>query len=198
VHEFSKLPGIGKRTALRLVLHLLKESPAEVERFGNTFVRLRKEIRYCKVCHNISETETCSICSNPRRDASVLCVVEDVRDVIAIENTNQFNGRYHVLGGIISPMDGIGPGDLNMETLLSKIASNEIKEVIMALSATMEGDTTVFYLYKKMMQLDCPDLKFSTIARGVSIGDELEYADEMTLARSLQNRLPVESYVSNR
>jgi recombination protein RecR len=188
VHEFSKLPGIGKRTALRLVLYLLKQSPDEVERFGHTFLRLRNEIRYCTHCHNISETEVCSICSNQKRDGSLICVVEDVRDVIAIENTNQFNGKYHVLGGIISPMDGIGPGDLNIETLLHKIASDEIQEVIMALSATMEGDTTVFYLYKKIFQLDCSDLKFSTIARGVSIGDELEYADEATLGRSIVNR----------
>jgi recombination protein RecR len=193
VHEFSKLPGIGKRTALRLVLHLLKESPSEVEKFGNTFVRLRNEIRYCAVCHNISETEVCSICSNPKRDSSLICVVEDVRDVIAIENTNQFYGRYHVLGGIISPMDGIGPGDLNMTTLLDKIAAHEIKEVIMALSATMEGDTTVFYLYKKMIQHGNSNLKFSTIARGVSIGDELEYADEATLGRSIVNRTPYEN-----
>lgn len=193
VHEFSKLPGIGKRTALRLVLHLLKESPSEVEKFGHTFVRLRNEIRYCNTCHNISETEICLICSNPKRDASLICVVEDVRDVIAIENTNQFNGKYHVLGGIISPMDGIGPGELKMETLLQKIAANKIKEVIMALSATMEGDTTVFYLYKKMLQFGCGDLKFSTIARGVSIGDELEYADEATLGRSIVNRTPYEN-----
>lgn len=193
VGEFSKLPGIGKRTALRLVLHLLKSSPAEVEKFGNTFVRLRSEIKYCTVCHNISETEVCSICSNPKRDASLLCVVEDVRDVIAIENTNQFNGKYHVLGGIISPMDGIGPSDLNIETLLGKITSGEIKEVIMALSVTMEGDTTIFYLYKKMIQLGCDDIKFSTIARGVSVGDELEYADEATLGRSIVNRTPYEN-----
>jgi recombination protein RecR len=193
VNEFAKLPGIGKRTALRLVLHLLKESPQEVEKFGNTFVRLRSEIKYCRICHTISDTEVCSICSNPKRDPSLICVVEDVRDVIAIENTNQFNGRYHVLGGIISPMDGIGPGDLRIETLLSKIASHEVKEIIMALSATMEGDTTVFYLYKKIMHLDRGDLKFSTIARGVSIGDELEYADEVTLGRSIVNRTPYEN-----
>jgi len=193
VHEFSKLPGIGKRTALRLVLHLLKQSPDEVEKFGVTFVRLRNEIRYCNTCHTISDTDTCSICSNPKRDSSLVCVVEDVRDVIAIENTNQFNGKYHVLGGIISPMDGIGPGDLKMESLLNKVASGEIKEVIMALSATMEGDTTVFYLYKKITQLGLGDVKFSTIARGVSVGDELEYADEATLGRSILNRTPYEN-----
>lgn len=193
VNAFSKLPGIGKRTALRLVLHLLNAPPAEVEKFGSTFIRLKNEIRYCTSCNNISEMEICSICSNPKRDASLMCVVEDVRDVIAIENTNQFNGRYHVLGGIISPMDGIGPNDLTIEPLLEKIASKKINEVIMALSATMEGDTTVFYLYKKIMQLDCGDLKFSTIARGVSIGDELEYADELTLGRSILNRTPYEN-----
>ncbi len=193
VHEFSKLPGIGKRTALRLVLHLLKQSPQEVEKFGNTFLRLRKEVRYCTNCHNISDTETCAICSNPKRDSSLICVVEDVRDVIAIENTNQFNGKYHVLGGIISPMDGIGPGELNIESLLRKITTEDIGEIIMALSATMEGDTTVFYLYKKMIQLDRGTLKFSTIARGVSIGDELEYADEATLGRSILNRTPYEN-----
>jgi recombination protein RecR len=193
VNQFARLPGIGRRTALRLVLHLLKESPEEVQRFGNTFLRLRNEIRYCRQCHNISETEVCTICSSSKRDESLLCIVEDVRDVIAIENTNQFNGKYHVLGGIISPMDGIGPGDLNIETLLHKISSNGIKEVIMALSATMEGDTTVFYLYKKIFQLNCGDLKISAIARGVSVGDELEYADEATLGRSIMNRTPYEN-----
>lgn len=193
VSEFARLPGIGKRTALRLVLHLLKLPLAEVEKFGNTFLRLRNEIRYCRSCNNISEAEICSICSNHQRDATLLCVVEDVRDVMAIENTNQFNGRYHVLGGIISPMDGIGPSDLNIEKLLNKIATGEINEIIMALSATMEGDTTVFYLYKKITQLDSTNLVFSTIARGVSIGDELEYADELTLGRSILNRTRYEN-----
>lgn len=193
MNEFSRLPGIGKRTALRLVLHLLKADPADVEKFGNTFVRLRNEIRYCNQCHNISETEMCSICSDHKRDDSVVCVVEDVRDVIAIENTNQFNGKYHVLGGIISPMDGIGPGELNVESLVHKMAAGTIKEIIMALSATMEGDTTIFYLYKKIIQLNVSDIKFSTIARGVSVGDELEYADEVTLGRSILNRTPYEN-----
>jgi len=193
VNEFAKLPGIGKRTALRLVLHLLKQSPSELERFGNTFIRLKNDIRYCQNCNNISDTDICSICSDRKRDSSLICVVEDFRDIIAIENTNQFNGHYHVLGGIISPMDGIGPNDLNIEKLLSKIATKEIKEIIMALSATMEGDTTVFYLYKKIMLLDSSGLKFTTIARGVSIGDELEYADELTLGRSIQNRTPYEN-----
>ena len=193
VSEFARLPGIGKRTALRLVLHLLKLPTAEVEKFGSTFLRLRDEIRYCRSCNNISEAEICSICSNQKRDATLLCVVEDVRDVMAIENTNQFNGRYHVLGGIISPMDGIGPSDLNIEKLLNKIATGEINEIIMALSATMEGDTTVFYLYKKITQLNSTNLVFSTIARGVSIGDELEYADELTLGRSILNRTRYEN-----
>ena len=196
VSEFGRLPGIGKRTALRLVLHLLKLPPAEVEKFGNTFLRLQNEIRYCRSCNNISEAEVCSICSNQKRDATLLCVVEDVRDVMAIENTNQFNGRYHVLGGIISPMDGIGPSDLNIEKLLNKMATGEINEIIMALSATMEGDTTVFYLYKKITQLNSTNLVFSTIARGVSIGDELEYADELTLGRSILNRTRYENSVT--
>ena len=198
VNEFAKLPGIGRRTALRLVLHLLKESPAEVEKFGKTFIRLRNEIRYCRECHNITEQEVCSICSNHKRDRSLLCVVENLRDVIAIENTNQYNGRYHVLGGIISPMDGIGPSDLTIESLLKRILADEIKEIITALSATMEGDTTVFYLYKKILQLDRKDIRFSTIARGVAIGDELEYADEVTLGRSILNRTPYENSLAIR
>ncbi len=193
VNEFAGLPGIGRRTALRLVLHLLKQSPQEVEKFGNTFIRLRKEIRYCRECSNITEQEVCSICSNHKRDPSLLCVVEDVRDVIAIENTNQYHGRYHVLGGIISPMDGVGPSDLNIEALLNRLVSQDVKEIIIALSATMEGDTTVFYLFKKINQLDRKDIRFSTIARGVSIGDDLEYADEVTLGRSIVNRTPYEN-----
>ena len=192
MHEFSKLPGIGKRTALRLVLHLLRQPQAEVEKFGNTFAKLLTEIRHCRVCHTIADTETCSICADPRRDTSLLCVVEDVRDVIAIENTSQYKGRYHVLGGIISPMDGIGPADLTIDSLLDKVSSGTVREVIMALSATMEGDTTVFYLFKKISNVST-GLKYSTIARGVSVGDELEYADEVTLGRSIVNRTPYES-----
>src|ERR1043165_2836563 len=176
VNEFASLPGIGRRTALRLVLHLLKQSPQEVEKFGSAFMRLRKEIRYCRECHNITDQEVCFICSNHKRDASLLCVVEDVRDIIAIENTSQYNGLYHVLGGIISPMDGIGPGQLNVESLVTKVDDEKIGEVIMALSATMEGDTTVFYLSKKLKHLD---VKISTIARGISIGGEIEFADEV-------------------
>jgi recombination protein RecR len=193
VNEFAKLPGIGRRSALRMVLHLLKQSPEEIEKFGNAFLKLRKDIRYCNNCHNISDTELCAICSNPKRDSGLVCVVEDVRDLIAVENTNQYQGLYHVLGGIISPMDGIGPNELTIESLLNKLGKGEIKEVIMALSTTMEGDTTVFYLYKKISQLNRSDIKFSTIARGISIGDDLEYADEVTLGRSILNRTPYEN-----
>lgn len=189
VNEFSRLPGIGKRTALRLVLHLLKQKPEEVERFGNSFIKMRNEICYCKECHNISEKEICSICEDIKRDKNLLCIVEDIRDILAIENTNQFKGLYHVLGGIISPMDGIGPHDLNIETLINRVKENGMKEIIMALSTTMEGDTTVFYLYKRLKDFD---IKISTIARGIAIGDELEYADEVTLGRSITNRIPYE------
>lgn len=195
VAEFSRLPGIGKRTALRLVLHLLKTAPEEPEKLGNALVRLRKEIRYCSICHNITERETCAICSNPRRDDAVICVVEDIRDVIAIENTNQYNGKYHVLGGIISPMDGIGPSDLAIDSLLVRLKEHPVRELIMALSATMEGDTTAFFIFKKIAALSLPDIHFSTIARGVSVGDELEYADEVTLGRSILHRVPYENSI---
>jgi recombination protein RecR len=195
VNEFSSLPGIGKRTALRLVLFLLKTNPDDVLRLSDTLRRLREEIRYCSVCNNITENELCNICSDPRRDSTSICVVEDIRDVIAIENTNQFKGKYHVLGGIISPMDGIGPNDLNTESLLDRLKSSDVHEVIIALSATMEGDTTAFYLYKRISQSGRSELKFSTIARGVSIGDDLEYADEVTLGRSIVNRVPYEKSV---
>ncbi len=185
VNEFSKLPGVGKRTALRFVLHLMKQDPAEVNRFGNAFIKLRTELRYCEKCHNVSDQVLCEVCVNPHRDHSLVCVVEDIRDVMAIENTQQYRGVYHVLGGIISPMDGIGPSDLNIETLVKKAAANEMKEVIMALSTTMEGDTTNFYIYKRLKE---HPITISTIARGISIGDELEYADEVTLGRSIVNR----------
>lgn len=193
VNEFSKLPGIGRKSALRLVLHLLRQDAEEVSAFGNSLIQLRNEIKHCKICHNISDSETCKICSNPARNESVICVVENIRDVMSIENTQQFNGLYHVLGGIISPMDGIGPSELEIDSLVERVKSGEIIEVILALSTTMEGDTTNFYIFRKLKGLE---LKLSTLARGVSIGDELEYTDEITLGRSLMNRVPYESSVS--
>ncbi len=193
VNEFSKLPGVGKRTALRFVLHLMKQDITEVNQFGNAFIKLRNELRYCEKCHNVSDKPLCEVCANPNRDSSLTCVVEDIRDVMAIENTQQYRGVYHVLGGIISPMDGIGPSDLNIETLVQKASTGEIKEVIMALSTTMEGDTTNFYIYKRLKDFD---LKVTTIARGISIGDELEYADEITLGRSIVNRTLYENSLS--
>lgn len=196
VAEFSRLPGIGKRSALRLVLHLLRAEPGDSRRLGEVLIRLRKEIRYCSVCHNIAEAETCTICLDTRRDPSLICVVEDIRDVIAIENTQQYRGLYHVLGGIISPMDGVGPAQLTIEPLLERLRSDQVQEVIMALSATMEGDTTTFYLYKRFQQMGRHGLRLSTIARGVSIGDELEYTDEVTLGRSILQRVPYEQSVN--
>ena len=193
VNEFSKLPGVGKRTALRYVLHLMKQNTNDVTQFGNSFIKLRNELRYCEKCHNVSDKVLCEICANPRREQSVVCVVEDIRDVMAIENTQQFLGVYHVLGGIISPMDGIGPADLTIESLVNKASSGEIKEVIMALSTTMEGDTTNFYIYKRLKDFN---LTISTIARGVSIGDELQFADEITLGRSIVNRTLYETSFS--
>jgi recombination protein RecR len=193
VRAFSRLPGIGSRSALRLVLHLLKENPQDVERFGDTIKRLRREIRYCRQCHTICENELCVICSDGKRDDSIICVVEDVRDVIAIENTAQYKGLYHVLGGIISPIEGVGPGDLTIDSLVGRLGRKEVKEVIMALSTTMEGDTTVFYIYKKIIQMQERELRFTTIARGIAVGDELEFADEATLGRSIVNRTLYES-----
>lgn len=187
VNEFAKLPGIGRKTALRLVLHLLRQDTPAVELFGNTMIRLRKEIKYCTVCHNISDEEVCSICSDPSRDSSTVCVVENVKEVMVVENTRQFHGLYHVLGGIISPMDGIGPSDLEIDSLVARVAAGGVKEVILALSATMEGDTTNFYIFRKLAPFD---VKISIIARGVSVGDELEYTDEITLGRSILNRTP--------
>ncbi|MDD3320835.1 MAG: recombination mediator RecR [Paludibacter sp.] len=186
VNEFAKLPGIGRKTALRLVLHLLKQSEKEVDDFGNSMIQLRKEIQYCNVCHNISDTEICNICSNQSRDKETVCVVENIKDVMSIENTQQFRGLYHVLGGIISPMDGIGPSDLEIESLVKRAEKEGVKEVIMALSTTMEGDTTNFYIFRKLAPLN---IKITTIARGIAIGDELEYADEVTLGRSILNRV---------
>lgn len=190
VEQFAKLPGLGKKTAMRLTLYLLQMEKEEVNRFGKAFIDLRNQINYCSDCHNISDLDVCEICVNPVRDGSLICVVEDIRDVMAIENTHQFKGKYHVLGGIISPMDGIGPSDLNIESLVQKVQNGAVKEVIMALSTTMEGDTTNFYIFKKLKDMN---IKLSVIARGVSIGDELEYADEVTLGRSILNRTPYEN-----
>ncbi|TWV15234.1 recombination protein RecR [Bacteroidaceae bacterium HV4-6-C5C] len=187
VSEFAKLPGIGRKTAMRLVLHLLRQDNATVEAFGNSIMTLKHEVKYCKVCHNISDTEVCRICANPQRDASIVCVVENIRDVMAVEATQQFRGLYHVLGGVISPMDGVGPSDLEIESLIQRVAEGGIKEVILALSTTMEGDTTNFFIYRK---LDKMGVKLSVIARGIAVGDELEYADEITLGRSIVNRTP--------
>lgn len=187
VNEFAKLPGVGRKTAMRLVLYMLRQDVAMVEAFGNAIITLKHEVKYCKVCHNISDTDMCRICSNPQRDASVVCVVETIRDVMAIEATQQFRGLYHVLGGVISPMDGVGPSDLQIDSLVERIRKGGIKEIILALSTTMEGDTTAFYIYRKVEPLG---VKLSVIARGVSVGDELEYADEVTLGRSIVNRTP--------
>lgn len=189
VNRFSKLPGIGKKGALRMVLHLLKEDINTVRDFSLSVTKLREQITYCKNCHNISDTELCNICNNPKRDKSIVCVVEDLRDVMAIENTSQYNGLYHVLGGIISPMEGIGPNNLNIASLVQKVKDGHIAEVVMALSTTMEGDTTIFYISKK---INDSNVKISTLARGVAIGGDLEYADEITLGRSIINRVPYE------
>lgn len=192
VNEFARLPGVGKKTALRLVLHLLKQDVAQVELFSETIARMRRQIKFCQHCHNVSDEDICTICANPARQAGIVCVVESIRDVIAIENTQQFNGVYHVLGGIISPIDGIGPDQLNIHSLVERVQQQGIGEVIMALSPTIEGDTTIYYLSKKLKDLP---VKITTIARGIAFGGELEYADEMTLARSLTNRLPLENYL---
>ncbi|WP_343700373.1 recombination mediator RecR [Chitinophaga sp.] len=192
VNEFARLPGVGKKTALRLVLHLLKQDTAQVELFSETIARMRRQIKFCQHCHNVSDDDTCTICANPARQGGIVCVVESIRDVIAIENTQQFNGVYHVLGGIISPIDGIGPDQLNIHSLVERVQQQGISEVIMALSPTIEGDTTIYYLSKKLKDLP---VKITTIARGIAFGGELEYADEMTLARSLTNRLPLENYL---
>lgn len=187
VNEFSKLPGIGRKTALRLVLHILRQDEQAADNFGNAIIRLRHDIRYCRVCHNISDTDVCNICSDPTRDPATICVVENVREVMAVEATGQFKGLYHVLGGVISPMDGIGPADLEIDSLVARVAAGGIKEVILALSATMEGDTTNFYIFRKLAPYD---VRITMIARGVSVGDELEYTDEITLGRSILNRTP--------
>ena len=189
VQEFSRLPGIGRKTALRLVLHLLRQDTDEVERFANAITTMKREVRFCRICHNISDSEVCPICSDRRRDVSTICVVENIQDVMAIENTQQYHGLYHVLGGIISPMDGIGPSDLEIESLAGRVAKGDVKEVILALSPTMEGDTTNFYIFRKLASFN---VKLSIIARGVAVGNELEYTDEVTLGRSILNRTPFE------
>ncbi len=193
VAEFSRLPGIGKRTALRLVLHLLKSDKESSYRLGNALTRLHTEVKYCKTCHNISESDNCDICSDQSRDTLCLCIVEDLRDVIAIENTQQYRGYYHILGGIISPMDGIGPNDLNIPSLLDRLKDNRFQEIIIALPATMEGETTSYFIFKKINQSDRKDLKFTSIARGISVGSDLEFADEVTLGRSIIQRVPYEN-----
>lgn len=190
VNEFSKLPGIGKKTALRLVLHLLKQEPEKVEAFGAALLRMRKDTHICQRCYNISDSLLCSICSNPMRKQQIICVVESIRDVIAIESTQQYNGTYHVLGGIISPLDGVGPDQLYIEPLVKRVQEDGIQELIFALNPTIQGDTTIYYIQKKIQP---STIKVTTIARGIAFGGELEYADEMTLARSLQHRMPVEN-----
>jgi recombination protein RecR len=194
VDEMSQLPGIGKRTALRLVLHLIKQPKEQTLRLSESLQRMRQEINFCDNCYNISDTTLCEICANPKRDPKVVCVVEDIRDVMAIENTSQYRGQYHVLGGKISPMDGIGPGELHIKPLVERVRSGVIEELIFALSSTMEGDTTNFYIFK---QIEPYNITTTTIARGISVGDELEYADEVTLGRSILNRIPFESSLKN-
>lgn len=188
VGEISRLPGIGRKTALRLALHILRQDMETADALANAIVNLRHEVKYCKVCHNISDGDICEVCSDTRRDSTVICVVENVQDVMAIENTQQFNGLYHVLGGIISPMDGIGPADLTIDSLVERVKNGEVKEVILALSSTMEGDTTNFYISRRLA--DC-DVAVTVIARGISVGNELEYTDEVTLGRSIVNRTPM-------
>jgi len=195
VNEFAKLPGIGKKTALRLVLHLLKQDPSAARAFGETVLKMRQDIRFCHRCHNVADADICSICANSMRRKDMICVVETIRDVIAIETTQQFSGTYHVLGGVISPLDGIGPDQLSIDSLVDRIQKEGVIEVIFALNPNIQGDTTIYYIQKKLAEFP---VKVTTIARGISFGGELEYADEMTLARSISNRLPVESYVSHR
>ncbi len=192
VNEFSKLPGIGKKTALRLVLHLVKRPKEEVSLFSETIAKMRSEIRFCSKCHNISDQEICNICNNPSRKKELVCVVETIRDVIAIESTQQFSGLYHVLGGVISPLDGVGPDQLTIDSLLNRLKTDEVEELIFALSPNIQGDTTLYYISKKLKE---SSVKITTISRGIAFGGELEYADEMTLARSIQNRQPVGSYI---
>lgn len=189
MQEFSKLPGIGRKTALRLVLYQLRQTPEDVQSFVEAIGKMRQEVHYCRRCHNISDSDLCPICADSRRDASTICVVENIQDVLAVENTQQYTGLYHVLGGVISPMDGIGPSDLEIDSLVERVANEDVKEVILALSSTMEGDTTNFYIFRKLAPYD---VRLSVIARGIPVGDELEYADEVTLGRSILNRTPFE------
>jgi len=189
VQEFSKLPGVGRKTALRLVLHLLRQEDQDVQAFVEAVSHLKHDVCYCKTCHNISDAERCPICADPRRDATTVCVVENIQDVMAVENTQQYQGLYHVLGGVISPMDGIGPSDLEIDSLVKRVEEGGVREVILALSPTMEGDTTNFYIFRKLAPYD---VSISIIARGVSVGNELEYTDEVTLGRSIVNRTPIE------
>jgi recombination protein RecR len=201
VNEFAKLPGIGKKTALRLVLHLLKQQEIEVLRFSEVIAKMRNEIKFCQRCFNVADGDICSICANSMRKQEIICVVENIRDVIAIESTQQFNGIYHVLGGIISPLDGIGPDQLNIETLIHRVQKEKTEEIIFALNPNIQGDTTIYYIQKKLsaqMNQQPHHIRITTIARGIAFGGELEYADEMTLARSLQNRLPIDRYVANK
>lgn len=199
VNEFAKLPGIGKKTALRLVLHLLKQDTGDVQHFSEVMARMRSEIKFCQRCFNVADGDICSICSNSMRKSEMICIVENIRDVIAIESTQQYNGVYHVLGGVISPLDGIGPDQLTIEALVARVSKEQTAELIFALNPTIQGDTTIYYIQKKLDALASASslpLRITTIARGIAFGGELEYADEMTLARSLQNRLPVDKYVS--
>ena len=193
VNEVSRLPGIGNKSALRLVLHILQQPVQDVERLSEALIQLKKKIKYCDHCHNISDGDSCEICLSVKRDKGLICVVEDTRDVMAIENTNQYNGVYHVLGGLISPMDGVGPSQLNIDSLIKRLRENQVEEVILGLSATMEGDTTIFYLYKKMKEFN---IRITTIARGIAFGGELEYVDEVTLGRSIATRIPYERNIA--
>jgi len=194
VNEFARLPGVGKKTALRMVLHFLKQEVEEVESFSETISRMRRDIKFCQRCHNVSDVDICSICANSLRNQRIICVVENIRDVIAIENTQQFSGTYHILGGVISPLDGIGPEQLQIGSLISRLAKEQTEELVFALSPNIQGDTTIYYIQKKMQNLQC---RVTTIARGIAFGGELEYADELTLGRSLQNRMPVDRYISH-
>ena len=201
VNEFARLPGIGKKTALRLVLHLLKQEENNVQQFSEVIARMRNEIKFCQRCYNVADGDICSICANSMRKQETICVVENIRDVIAIESTQQYNGTYHVLGGIISPLDGVGPDQLNIESLINRVQKEKTEEIIFALNPNIQGDTTIYYIQKKLSTGpggQHTNIHITTIARGIAFGGELEYADEMTLARSLQNRLPVEKYVSNK